>query len=139
MKLCPELQKTIVTYIATGNYIETACAGAGISKFSLYNWLKRGKNQDRGTFRDFSNAVEQALAKSEMIDVGIITRAALAGDWRAASWRLEHKNQNRWGPGVLKVQNHPPEEEEARQMSDDELLASMKEVLVSTELRIYGK
>ena len=95
-KLTPEVQQKIVDAIRLGNYIETAAAYAGISKSTLYDWLKKGGRARSGKYREFSDAVEKALAESEMRDVAVITAAAKE-NWQAAAWRLERKFPDRWG------------------------------------------
>ena len=95
-KLTPELQQKIVDAIRMGNYIETAAAFSGISKDTLYRWLRQGREAKRGKFRNFSDAVEKALAESEMRDVAVIATAAKE-NWQAAAWRLERKFPERWG------------------------------------------
>ncbi|GGA31944.1 hypothetical protein GCM10007416_00600 [Kroppenstedtia guangzhouensis] len=95
-KLTPELQQKVVDAIRMGNYIETAAAFSGISKDTLYRWLKQGRRAKRGKYREFSDAVEKALAESEMRDVAVIATAAKE-NWQAAAWRLERKFPDRWG------------------------------------------
>lgn len=95
-KLTPEIQKRIVTALHAGNYIETAAAYAGISKDTLYRWLKQGARSKTGVFHAFSVAVEEAMAKSEVRDVILIAKAAVQ-EWQAAAWRLERKYPDRWG------------------------------------------
>jgi hypothetical protein len=79
-----------------GNYIETASAYAGITKSTLYEWMKRGAREKRGKYKEFSNAVEKAMAEAEMWDVALIAQAAKE-NWQAAAWRLERKYPARWG------------------------------------------
>lgn len=95
-KLTPELQDRIVQAIRAGAYIETAAAYAGVSKDTLYQWLKRGARSKSGIYRQFSDAVEKALAEAEMRDVMLVGRAAET-NWQAAAWRLERKFPERWG------------------------------------------
>jgi transposase len=95
-KLTAEVQERICSCIRAGNYIETAAAYAGIHKDTLYDWLKRGAKARSGIYREFSAAVEKALADSEVRDVSIIARAADT-EWQAAAWRLERKFPARWG------------------------------------------
>lgn len=95
-KLTPDLQKKITDAVRAGNYIETAAAYAGISKVTLYDWMKRGNKNQNGIFRDFLNAIEKAMAESEVRDVALIAKAAQE-NWQAAAWRLERKNYERWG------------------------------------------
>ena len=95
-KLTPEVQKQICDAIEAGNYIETAAAYAGINKDTLYRWLRDGARAKKGKKKNFSDAVQKALAKSEMRDVYIIGKAA-ENQWQAAAWRLERKFPDRWG------------------------------------------
>jgi hypothetical protein len=95
-KLTPELQQKIVDSLRMGNYIETSSAYAGITKSTLYEWMKRGAREKRGKYKEFSNAVEKAMAEAEMWDVALIAQAAKE-NWQAAAWRLERKYPARWG------------------------------------------
>lgn len=96
-KFTPEVTSKILAAIRGGNYIETAAAWAGVDKVTIYDWLKQGAAQDTGKFRDFSNAVAEALAHAEIADVNYVGEAAKKGDWRAAAWRLERRNPKKWG------------------------------------------
>lgn len=116
-KLTPDLQHSIVASIKAGAYVETAAAAAGISKDSFYTWLKKGKavlemlgeahpdqqpditaNQYR--YAKFADAIQKAIAQSEMTDLAVINRAAETGAWQAAAWKLERKHHARWGRKV---------------------------------------
>lgn len=124
-KLSLEIQERIVSAITAGNYIETAAAFAGISKVTLYKWLRRGARAHAGAHHEFVNAIEKALASAEVRDVATIARAASGYDvertketagvggitvrettkyrefaWQAAAWRLERKHPERWGRRV---------------------------------------
>lgn len=95
-KLTPDIQKTIVEQLRWGNYLETAAVFAGLSKDTLYNWLKRGSREKTGIYKEFSDAVSKAMAEAEIRDVANITNAAKT-DWRASAWRLQHRNPRKWG------------------------------------------
>lgn len=95
-KLTPELQQKIVDAIRMGAYIETAAAYAGINKSTLYDWMRRGARAKSGKYKEFSNAIEKALAESEMRDLAVIAKASQE-NWQAAAWRLERKFPDRWG------------------------------------------
>ena len=70
-KLNEDITEEIVKAIKLGNYLETAAAYVGISKSTLYDWLRRGKReiervekdsrrkvkQDEQIYVDFSNSV----------------------------------------------------------------------------------
>ena len=110
-KLTEDIQETIITYIRAGNYIETAAAAAGISKSTLYFWLKKGRQAKSGKYRVFSDSVQKAIAEAEVRDISIIGKAA-EKSWQAAAWRQERKNPERWGrKDVLGIQELPEEEE----------------------------
>ncbi len=95
-KLTPEVRDRIVQAIKAGNYMETAAAYAGISKDTLYTWLRRGASEADGAYAEFAAAVDQALASAETRDVALIGQAA-EKEWQAAAWRLERKFPDRWG------------------------------------------
>jgi transposase len=114
VKLTPEVQEDICAAIRAGNYIEPSAIRAGVSKSTLYSWLKKGKTEadrvDRAVavgrrakvtaklkpYVDFLDAVKKAEAEAEARDVAIISKAAMT-QWQAAAWRLERKHYDRWG------------------------------------------
>lgn len=101
-KLTPEMATRLVSALEAGAYIETAAAIAGISKVTLYQWLKTGAKDSEdgkgGTLAaGFLNAVEKAMAESEVRDLMVIQQAAEKGVWQAAAWRLERKYPDKWG------------------------------------------
>ena len=109
-KLTAELQTEICDLLRAGNYIETAAAFAGVSKQTLYDWIRRGKRElqrveaspgskirkKEAPFVEFLDAVERAQAMAEAEDIEILRRAA-RDDWKAAAWRLERKFPDKWG------------------------------------------
>lgn len=108
--LTPEVTDTILTLVRAGNYLEVAAAAAGVSRDSLFEWLKRGARERRSVtdgkrqkprkseqpFVDFSDALQKARGTSEAADLEVIRRAAVK-NWQAAAWRLERKHPQRWG------------------------------------------
>ena len=107
-KLNDNLQDEICKVVRAGNYIETAAAYAGISKQTLYDWMKRGRRESEARLEGkrkkpaeekyvrFLDAVEKALADSEIRDVAIVAKAATE-NWQAAAWKLERRNPGKWG------------------------------------------
>lgn len=86
--LTPDVAATIVRYMRMGAYIETAAAAAGRSKVTLYEWMKTGaRAREKGrrvtaheqACIDFLNAVDTALAESELEDVSKIATLAQGG------------------------------------------------------------
>lgn len=96
-KFNAETASTIITFIRGGAFAETAAAAAGISKSTLYEWLRRGRRRGRGPMFQFAEETETAHAQSEVNAIGIIGKAAAAGAWQAAAWHLERKYPERWG------------------------------------------
>ncbi len=95
-ELTPELQESIFQALASGCFVEAAAGRAGISKVTLYAWLKRGARDNSGIYFDFLNAVEKATSTAEVAGLAKIRQAA-ADDWRAMAWWLERRYQTRWG------------------------------------------
>lgn len=106
-KISPEIQARVVQAIQAGNYLEVAAAYAGLSKDTLYRWMKAGARSSSGPYREFSDAIQKALADAEVRDVALIAKAAADGEWTAAAWRLERKFPDRWGRRV-RHDVHPP-------------------------------
>lgn len=107
-KLNDDLKDQICKVVRAGNYIETAAAYAGLSKQTLYDWMKRGRREAEARISGkpavrreekyvrFLDAIEKALADGEIRDVAIVAKAATE-NWQAAAWKLERRNPGRWG------------------------------------------
>jgi hypothetical protein len=68
---------------------------AGISPNTFWRWIKRGREERRGPYRDFYREVQMATAHPEALAVGIIHRE-MRNNWRAAMAYLERKFPKRW-------------------------------------------
>jgi transposase len=100
-KLTPELTAEIVRLLRLGNYVETAAQACGVSKDTLYLWLRKGARANSGPHKDFSDAVKDAMFKAEITLTGLIARAAQGtkekpGAWQAAAWLLERTRPERY-------------------------------------------
>lgn len=95
-KLNEETATAIVNAVRAGNTNETAAAYAGINKDTLYTWMRKGRAAERGAYRDFVEALDHALASSEVRDLALIGKAA-EEQWQAAAWRLERRYPDRYG------------------------------------------
>lgn len=129
VKITPEVTSKILAAVRGGNYIETAAGFAGISKVTLYDWLRKGANASRGPYREFSNALYEALAAAEVFDINTITQAAKK-DWRAAAWRQERRNPQRWG----RKDRAPIEKEEEDIRWEDLTEEELEHVIATGEL-----
>jgi hypothetical protein len=96
--LTPAVHKQVIDLIREGNYIEVACAAAGIGKVTYYGWLKRAK-ADRAAGRLTSYVqllndaeVAEAFAQTAMLRE---IRAEPGGNrWLAARrWRHLYGDQ----------------------------------------------
>jgi transposase len=97
-KLTEELISAMSAAIRGGAYVETAAALCGISKDSLYRWLRQSEQAGaKAEFRALSDAVKKAMAEAELRDLAVIDKAAQEGVWTAAAWRLERKHPEKWG------------------------------------------
>lgn len=98
--LTDEVHDRIVNTLRLGNYVEHAASYAGISRATLYNWLKKGdearEKRENGAELDeieeryarFSEDVDNARATAIVRNVSIIQQAAQT-NWQAAGWWLE--------------------------------------------------
>lgn len=113
--LTPDVQNQIVAALQRGSYLETAASFAGIHKATLHAWLAKAaklKASDLPIIQpenqrlvEFHDAVEKAMAESEVRDVQAIDTAAQNGQWQAAAWKLERKHHARWGRKVALTDN----------------------------------
>ena len=83
--------------VGEGNYIETAAKLAGITKQSVYEWIKRGEAGER-PFDTFADAVKEAEARAEAKMLANVRKASeLPQFWAAGMTVLERRHPERWG------------------------------------------
>lgn len=92
-----DIQDRIVRAIQAGNYQETAARFGGIGVSTFYKWMARGLDEPDSKYGEFREAVENAKAAAEVMDVALIDQAAKDGSWQAAAWKLERKFPHKWG------------------------------------------
>jgi hypothetical protein len=95
-KLTESTMEKLIEALRSGAYRIDACRAAGIHYNTLLAWERKGEAQKKGEFSEFLDALRRAEAEATVTNVGVITRAAQNGDWRAAAWFLEHKYPDRW-------------------------------------------
>ena len=95
-KYTTELGEQIVNLVRAGNYVETAANASGVSKNTIYDWMRKGARGDK-RYTTFSDAINKAMAQSEMWDLAQIAKASAGGSWQASAWRLERKHPERYG------------------------------------------
>jgi hypothetical protein len=119
--LTPAVQAKVVEALTKGNVREHAAQYAGVSRATFYNWLKRGRKETTGPFRDFLGAVEASEVSCAMRFLAIVDKAASERDevtikeitfpdgstktekttrrvfdWQAAIWWLERRFPEAW-------------------------------------------
>lgn len=108
-KLSDPKVSILLQALTGGNYIETACAYAGLAPSTIYRWLERGRaekasieagnkpNADEAEYLELCEAVEKARAAAVISNVTIIQQAARNGQWQAAAWWLERSMPQQYG------------------------------------------
>lgn len=104
-----ETSSRIIGVLRQGHYARVAAAAGGVNTDTFHRWLTRGSRAKRRSLQTgtpippadmsyvgFSDGVVEALTGAEILLVDSITRAAGAGDWRAAAWMLERRYRDRW-------------------------------------------
>ena len=88
-----KIRKTaILEAIELGATYEIAAESAGISKSTLFAWLKRGRQETRGNFKDFLHSVKKAESAAAIGALKTIVSASNDGDWKAAAYLLERRH-----------------------------------------------
>lgn len=106
--LTPDRQEKLLEAIRAGNYIQTACTYAGISKQTYYNWKHTAETPDAPEWAvDLFDAIENARAQAEVRNVALIQRAATT-QWQAAAWWLERSFPQQFGR-INRVEMSGPE------------------------------
>ena len=91
-----EMIATLADLLRSGAMIDSACAAVGIHRDSFFEWMKRGRLEESGPYKDFSDTIKKALADAENSLVSGI-RAAGSMQWQAMAWLLERRFRERWG------------------------------------------
>lgn len=127
-KLNPQRQAMIIEALQLGMTIELASKYAGIEQKTFYNWMNRGRRENEGIYFQFLQAIEKAIAKSALVNMAIIQKAAKEGTWQASAWIMErrHKYHAKQEPEVV-VQI------DAKEASITQLIQQVKETDLELE------
>ena len=85
----------ICTIVRRGNFRDMAVAQVGISRQTMYNWIRWG-GEGREPYAAFLAKLEAAESEAEDVLVVHVRQQAKL-DWRAAAWLLERRGSKRWG------------------------------------------
>lgn len=91
-KLSKEVLDKVKGALQMGATHEIAAQYAGIGVATFYRWMKKGKDQKSGIFREFHEVVKSAEAAGDIIHLGHINDAARSGDWRASKYLLQARH-----------------------------------------------
>lgn len=89
---------------------------AGISRSTLFQWMRDGDREKTPELKQFSDAIKRGKALGEAMFVMAIDRAGKNGCWQADAWLLERMYPERYGRRSAKeiaLLLRPPEEVEA--------------------------
>jgi len=90
-KLTPQVQNRIINAIKAGSTYEIAAGFGGVTRATLWLWLKKGQDQNKGIYRTFFDAFKNAESQAAIRSLAIINREAQDGNWQAAAWLLERR------------------------------------------------
>jgi hypothetical protein len=138
--LTDDTHERIIGALRLGNYVEHAATYAGISRATLYNWLKKGdaarERRDAGEELDdneeryarFSEDVDTARAAAIVRNVGIIQQAAQT-NWQAAGWFLERTAPQHFGRQIRTELSGPDRGPIQVEVTRDELIEEISSLL----------
>jgi len=84
-------KERIVQAIQAGCTYEMAADYAGITRSTLWNWLKKGEDPKEKTYCTFLDQVKKAEVEGAMVHLGTIAQASQK-DWKASAWMLERRH-----------------------------------------------
>lgn len=84
-------KERVVQAIQAGCTYEMAADYAGVSRTTLWTWLKKGEDPKMKSYCTFLNLVKKAEVEGAMVHLGTISQASLK-DWKASAWILERRH-----------------------------------------------
>jgi len=126
-KFTGPVKDRIIEALRAGTTYEIAAQFAGISRSTLYEWIKKGEQEETGPYRTFSDNIKKAEAEGAVVHLGTIAQAS-AKDWKAAAWILERRHGYS-KEGVMRA------EEPSKEM---ELPSNMLELLKMQAVELRG-
>lgn len=91
----PEIAGRIVEHVRDGRWLDDACHLCGVSKSSVHEWLRNGRDDPEGPkghfYREYKLAGAEHSRKFEII----AWQTAMDGDMKLLGWLLSRRH-NRW-------------------------------------------
>jgi len=141
-KFTAPVKTRIIEALRAGTTYEIAAQYAGISRSTLYEWIKKGEKTATGTYRTFYDNIKKAEAEGAVVHLGTISQASKK-DWKAAAWLLERRHGYS-KEGVMRAEEQTKEVElpsnmlELLRMQARELKASMMKAESSQSWQAYA-
>lgn len=96
---------------------DAACAAVGIHRDSFFEWMKRGRIEESGVYREFSDTIKKHWLMRKIPWLPGIRNAGSL-QWQAMAWLLERRFRERWGRDLDRprtiVWKDPPQEGPAK-------------------------
>lgn len=124
-------RRRVLDALRAGNYSTVAARYAGIHPRTLRRWLRRGREEKSGPFRDFHEDARRALAFAEVRAVAVLRRQ-MQSNWRAALEYLSRRYPSRWGkrdPSQWKAALKATRSSDLSRAYDDSQLARIGRIL----------
>lgn len=141
-KFTEPVRTRVIEALRAGTTYEIAAQYAGISRSTLYEWIKKGESTETGVYRTFHDNIKKAEAEGAVVHLGTIAQASQK-DWKAAAWILERRHGYS-KEGVMRVEEQAKEMELPSNMLDllkiqaKELRASMAKAESSQSWQAYA-
>ena len=95
LKLTEEMIERFIKAIRLGCPIKDACGCAGFSENWYYDQKNKAKKRPSlavsKRFEEFSQRIKEAEGQATQRWLAVIEKAAIAGTWQAAAWKLERR------------------------------------------------
>ncbi|MAH47736.1 hypothetical protein CMI37_18085 [Candidatus Pacearchaeota archaeon] len=93
VKLTEQVMDAFIQAIKLGCPNKDACGCAGISETTFYRWMEwaDSKRKDAKVYQEFRERIKEAEGQATQRWLAIIEKAAQAGQWQAAAWKLERR------------------------------------------------
>lgn len=96
-QITPQVRNQILQHMTEGDTVEAACGAVGVTRGSLYAWIRRGRDKDPPD-ADVLNFLEAVKFAGDEGEHHALERIREAGekDWRAYAWYLEARYPERY-------------------------------------------
>jgi hypothetical protein len=99
----PSIER-ICSAIAIGATYEIAAEHAGVSRATLWNWLKKGRDARSGLYKTLFDRFKKAEARAALTCLAQINKAAQEGSLAASCWLLERRHG--YSKGFMHQRSH---------------------------------